>query len=392
MRISIPPAVLALCTALRERGHEAVLVGGCIRDALIARPVRDWDIATSAPVGDVLACFRRAVAMGASARHGTALVPTAAGPVDITTFRGPDLASDLARRDFTVNALAFDVVSGELIDPHGGERDLAELRLRAVGRAADRFAEDPLRALRAARLLAELGLVPDAEIEAAMHASAPALLGLAAERVRTEFLRALLGPHATAAFVLLRHSGIEATFAPGTRDDAAAVIGALPAELALRLAGWLRGAARTRVLARLRVGRPLARRVNRVLALHPLDAHWDGSEAGVRKVRRRAGDEDTLAQLLLLREAECIADGNGWATGRIAALRGGLEASPSSVFGPGDLALRGDDVMAALGAGPGPHVGRALRHLVDCVVAEPGANTPERLRELLATWSPTRNP
>ncbi len=387
MQIVVPPAVLALCAALRARGHQALLVGGCVRDALLARPVRDWDIATSAAVGDVLACFPRAIPIGASASHGTALVPTAAGPVDVTTFRGADLASDLARRDFTVNAMAWTEQDAGLIDPHAGQSDLAAGRLRAVGRAADRFAEDPLRALRAARLLAELGLVPDAEIEEAMCAKAGALARVAPERVRSELVRALVGAHATPAFALLRRTGIEAIFAPGVRADAAAVIGALPADAGLRLTAWLRGASRGRILARLRFGRAIARRVDRLLSLHPIDAGWDGSEAGVRKVRQRSGDEATLASLLALREAECAAAGDVWASARIAALRAGLAASPTRLFGPSDLALRGHEVMAALGKGAGPHIGRALRHLVGCVVADAGANTPERLRELLVDWS-----
>jgi tRNA nucleotidyltransferase/poly(A) polymerase len=386
MQLAVPPAVAELCAALRARGHEAVLVGGCVRDALLGRPVRDWDVATSASVAQLLALLPRAVPIGASARHGTALVPTAAGPVDVTTFRGPDLASDLARRDFTANAMAWADDAQRLIDPHGGRDDLAAKRLRAVGRAADRFAEDPVRALRAARLAAELGLLPDAEIEAAMRASATSLAAVAPERVRAELVRTLVGPHAAEALELLRRTGVEALLAPGVRADAAAVVGGLPANLALRLAGWLRGAARGRVLARLRFGRNVARRVDRLLALHPLDAGWDGSEAGVRRVRQRAGDAETLAELLALRDAECAAAGDGWSTARIAALRAALAASPTPLFGPGDLALRGDEVMAALGCGPSPRVGRALRHLVACVVAEPAANTPERLRALLAQW------
>jgi tRNA nucleotidyltransferase/poly(A) polymerase len=390
MEVESPPAVRALCAALRARGHEALVVGGCVRDALLARPVRDWDVATSAPVADVLALFPRAIPIGASARHGTALVPTAAGPVDVTTFRGASLDADLARRDFTVNAMAWDDGALRLLDPHGGRADLAAQRLRAVGRAADRFAEDPLRALRAARLLAELGLAPDAEIEDAMRAHAAGLFALAPERVRSELSRLLVAERAGDALALLRRTGIEAVLVPGARDDCAAVVRALPPDLVLRLAAWLRSAVRGRVLARLRFGRAIARRIDRLLALHPLDAGWDGSESGVRRVRQRAGDAATLADLLALREAECAASGDGWATARVAGLRAGLEAAPEKTFGPGDLALRGDEVMEALGSGPGPLVGRALRHLVACVVADPSANTPERLRALLAAWPETR--
>jgi tRNA nucleotidyltransferase/poly(A) polymerase len=206
MQVEVPPAVAALCVALRARAHEAVLVGGCVRDSLLGRSVRDWDVATSASVAEVLGMFPRAVPIGASARHGTALVPTEAGPVDVTTFRGPDLESDLAHRDFTANAMAWHEAERCLIDPHGGRDDLAASRLRAVGRAADRFAEDPLRALRAARLLSELGLVPDAEIEDAMRSHTAALPALAPERVRSELARALGTNSASMPVRRLSHS------------------------------------------------------------------------------------------------------------------------------------------------------------------------------------------
>ncbi len=387
MPLQVPAPIRALVDALAARGYEAVLVGGCVRDSLLGVPVADWDVATSAPVGEVLACFPRAVPIGASARHGTAMVPTLAGPVDVTAYRGPDLMSDLARRDFRVNAIAVDLRDARVLDPHGGRADLAAGRLRAVGSAAERFAEDPLRALRAARLFSELGLVPDAEVEEAMAAQRDALPALAPERVRAELARILLGPHAREALALLRRTGLAEALAPGVRDDAAAVVGALPRDRTLRLAAWLRGVARGRVLARLRFGRNVARALDHLLARHPIDVGWDGSAASVRKLRRRAGDEATLAQLLALREAECAAAGDGGQIARMAALRAAVATTAASAFGPVDLALHGDDVMLALGCGPGPQIGRALRHLVDCVVADPASNTPARLRELLAAWS-----
>jgi tRNA nucleotidyltransferase/poly(A) polymerase len=209
---------------------------------------------------------------------------------------------------------------------------------------------------------------------------------VAPERLRSELTRALVGPHARAAFDLLRRTGIEAALAPGARADAAAVIGALPADLTLRLAAWLRGAPRGRVLARLRFGRAVARRIDRLLSLHPIDAGFDGGDASARKIRQRSGDAETLAALIALRAAECAIEQNVWWDAKLAALRAGLEAAARAPFGPADLALRGDEVMAALGCGPGPRVGAALKHLVACVVEDPGANTPERLRALLAEW------
>ncbi|NNL67506.1 MAG: CCA tRNA nucleotidyltransferase, partial [Myxococcales bacterium] len=163
----VPAAVRRILAALAAAGHPSVLVGGCVRDLLQGRPVHDFDVATPAPPEVVLERFARAVPIGL--RHGTVMIPTEAGPVDVTTFRAAPgaapassadeaLSRDLGLRDFTVNALAFRLDPPELIDRHGGLSDLAADRLRAVGSAEARLAEDPLRALRAARLLAERGL------------------------------------------------------------------------------------------------------------------------------------------------------------------------------------------------------------------------------------------
>jgi len=151
--------------------------------------VHDFDVATPAPIERVLALFPRAIPIGL--RHGTVMVPTPAGPVDVTRFRsGPRLVDDLAHRDFTLNAIAWSP-GGALVDPHDGVADLAAGRLRAVGDADARLAEDPLRALRAARLVAERGFTPDPALVAAMARAAPAVAGVAAERLRAELERLL---------------------------------------------------------------------------------------------------------------------------------------------------------------------------------------------------------
>ncbi|RIK93066.1 MAG: [cytidine(C)-cytidine(C)-adenosine (A)]-adding enzyme, partial [Proteobacteria bacterium] len=171
---AVPRAVRSILAALRADGHEAWLVGGCVRDLLRGVRVADFDAATSAPPAAVLARFPNAVPIGL--RHGTVMLPTDAGPLDVTSFRGDGtLAGDLAHRDFTVNAIAWEPETGRVADPSGGLADLAAARLRAVGAAADRFAEDPLRALRAARIVAALELEPDAAIEPAMRGAAAGL-------------------------------------------------------------------------------------------------------------------------------------------------------------------------------------------------------------------------
>jgi tRNA nucleotidyltransferase/poly(A) polymerase len=385
---ALPEPVRALLDTLTRAGHEAVLVGGCVRDEARGSRVHDWDVATSAAPEALLALFPRAVPIGL--RFGTVMVPTASGPVDVTRFRGPTLRDDLARRDFTLNAVAWHPKTGVAIDPFGGLADLAARRLRAVGCAEDRLAEDPLRALRAARIAAELTLEVDPGLEAALPAQAAALAGVAAERVRAELERLLLAPAPGPGLALLRRSGLEAVLVPGARDDAIAVIGACPADCALRWAAWLRGTAAATILARWRVPRLRQRQVEALLALHPVERALAHGDAGVRRLRRRAGSEEQLARGLALREAECSAGSVPDAAAvraDLAALRERLARTRAQAVARAELALSGAQVMECLGVGPGPRVGSALRFLLERVLEDPAENTPERLRAALRVWA-----
>lgn len=404
-----PAAVLQLLEVLQQDGHEAVLAGGCVRDRLRGAPVRDWDIATSARPERSLALFPRAVPIGL--RHGTIMAPCAAGPVDVTPFRGASLAEDLAQRDFTLNAMAWDPLRGGWHDPHGGRADLAAQTLRAVGQAEARLAEDPLRALRAARLLAALNLRIAPALRAALPGAAGALAQVAPERVRTELERLLLAAQAGRGMALLRHSGLEAALLPGVCADCADLVALLPADLELRLAAWLRGARAGALLARWRFPKNRARNAERLLALHPVD-HCPPADSAMRRLRKRAGGEANLARLFALREAELqLAEAklSGAATvevqscspqkdapqtaaeiararEKLAALRAALARTRGHAISPAALALDGRAVMEILGIGPGPQVGRALRHLLECVLDDPAQNEPGALRALLCAW------
>lgn len=379
---------------LADKGHPSVLVGGCVRDWIEGRPVRDFDVATPAAPEEVLALFPRAVPIGL--RHGTVMVPTAAGPVDVTTYRcGPHLHDDLAHRDFTVNAMALDPVAGEIVDPFGGAADLRAGRLRAVGPPSDRLREDPLRALRAVRLVSERGFEPDGPLRAALGQAAQGLPKVAGERIRAELERILLGAHVERALGLLRETGLEAALAPGVRPEAAERVAALPRRRDERLAGWLLGTRVRPVLARLRLSRPAADRIDRLLRAHPIhrDVHPD-RPASVRRLLQR-WQPDELAFLLSLAEL-AAADGAPpppEAAAQIAALRAAIARIGSEervVLSRSDLALDGAAVMEILGAPPGPVVGDALRYLMENVLDDPASNTPERLRSLLQSWAEGR--
>lgn len=386
----IPAAVRRLVETLGGEGHPAYLVGGCVRDLLRGATAADFDVATSAPPETVLALFPRAIPIGL--RHGTVMVPTEAGPVDVTTFRaGPRLEDDLGCRDFTVNAMAYDPSRGEIHDPFDGRGDLERGRLRAVRSASDRFGEDPLRALRAARLASTLGLRPDPEVERAMAAAGEGLGRVARERIRSELTAMLLGDHVEAAIELLRRTGLEARFAPDALPDSAVVMAALPKDVELRLAGWLRGGQAAKQLRLMRFARRTAERVDHLLRLHPIDRAVDpGQDASLRRLIKRAGEANVDALIALRRaEIEAAGDPGGEDMARLEGVERGIERvrrGGGLALRRFDLALNGRGVMQQLGCGPGPEVGRALAHLTDRVVEDPTCNTRERLLALLEAW------
>lgn len=205
-----------LLTQLERAGHEAYIVGGAVRDALLKRQVNDLDIATSASPEQVRTLFSRTVATGL--KHGTVTVITPHWTFEVTTFRreGPyndarrpdyvhfvtDLTTDLARRDFTINAIACNR-NEEIIDPFDGRADLQNRRIRSVGRAEERFQEDSLRILRALRFAAELSFDIEPRTLYAMTATKKVLRRLSIERVTRELDRLLSAPRPGEALQLL---------------------------------------------------------------------------------------------------------------------------------------------------------------------------------------------
>jgi len=391
----VPEAVGGVMETLAAAGHAGFLVGGCVRDLLRGQPPDDFDLATSARPEQLLDLFPHAVPIGI--RHGTVMVPTESGPVDVTAFRGgATIEDDLAHRDFTLNAMAYEPRQQRLVDPFGGRSDLAKGRLRAVRDASARFAEDPLRALRAARLQATLDLEVDPEIEQAMTEAVVALRKVARERVRRELASMLLAPGAARGLELLRRTGIERDLAPEAAADAPAVVAALPPDLELRLAGWLRGARAASILRRLRFSRRSVQRVERLLRWHPVELDVAPSrDASVRQHLKRVGERNASA-LLALRRAELLHVGAAQSQqaalelGRIAELEAAFERvrrAGKLALQRHDLAIDGAQVMRILGCEPGPVVGRALRHLTDRIVEDASCNTPEALNALLEAWA-----
>ncbi len=197
----------SVCARLRETGHQALLAGGCVRDLLLGKTPKDYDVATDARPDRIQALFPRTVAVGAA--FGVVVVVTEAGPVEVATFRAegaysdgrhPDSVSfgdpeaDAQRRDFTVNGLFLDPANGEVVDFVGGKADLDRKVLRAIGDPGARFREDHLRLLRAARFAGLLGFVVEPATAAAVRRDAALLATVSAERIQQELSKMLRSP------------------------------------------------------------------------------------------------------------------------------------------------------------------------------------------------------
>ena len=226
LKIRIPEQVNTILEKLHESGHEAYVVGGCVRDALLGREPNDWDITTSALPTQVKEIFPRTIDTGL--KHGTVTVLIGRGSYEVTTYRvdgvyedgrhpkqvtfTPSLSEDLMRRDFTINAMAYDPVSG-LVDLFDGQKDLTDGIIRAVGDPAQRFAEDALRILRAFRFAAQLGYEIDPETLRAASALSGSLVKISSERIREELEKILLSENPD---ILMKayEAGVTSVFLP----------------------------------------------------------------------------------------------------------------------------------------------------------------------------------
>jgi len=232
MKFPIPQEVSDVTSALREAGYEAYLVGGCVRDLFLNRAPKDWDVTTNAKPEDIQRVFPDSFYEN---DFGTVGVKTGSenqklAVIEVTPYRietgysdkrrpdsvafGDNLEDDLARRDFTINAIALDDGKGQIVDPYKGQKDIETRVLRTVGVPKDRFEEDALRLMRAVRLVAELEFALDADTAAAIQEKGPNLRHISRERVRDELVRILESKQPMMALVLAQQLGILEYIAP----------------------------------------------------------------------------------------------------------------------------------------------------------------------------------
>ena len=437
VEIRPPDSVLSVLGRLSESGHAAFVVGGSLRDVLLGREPEDWDMATDARPEAIQALFPGAAYEN---RFGTVAVPSGTDLIQITTFRsdheyadhrrphrvefGDTIEVDLARRDFTVNAMAWGTpapmpgpagknpTEPALVDPHSGLRDLELRTLRAVGDPAIRFEEDALRMLRAVRFAATLDFEIEAGTLAAIQARARLAAHLSGERVESEIDKLLAVPEPAAGLRLLAATnllevlspdlatqrGIPQNKIPGDDlwDHTVRTVEAVPADRpVVRLAALLHdigkpatmgeghfhghdaaGAELARAfLDHLRTPRADADRVVHLVRNHMFTYDPTWGDAGIRRFIRRIGRQD-LDSLFVLRQADNVGSGLEPEAHGLAELRARVAAQLEGpvVLERGDLAVDGDELMAALGLTPGPNLGRLLDELLERAIADPGIN------------------
>ena len=444
----LPRPVADLISRLEKAGFSAYAVGGCVRDTLLSRIPHDWDLCTSARPEQMLALFRGEHVVETGLKHGTLTVILNHIPYEITTFRTDgsytdhrhpdsvtfvdDVAGDLSRRDFTVNAMAYSPHSG-LVDLFGGREDLEHGVIRCVGVPEERFREDALRILRALRFASVFDFSIDPETEKALRLLAPSLSNVAAERIREEFFKLLCGPGAgriLRAFpdvlsrivpeiaVMVGYNQLNHHHSYDLWEHTVRGLEGVPAEPDLRLTMLLHDTGKpavrvmddhgeahyrghqavsaeiaARITAGLRCDRETCDRVVRLVRYHDIPLRTDSGEVNLDRsflLRRlnQFGEKD-LRALFLIHRADRIA--TGYSTRekedrrmaeRMAALDALLATRPC--FTLKDLAVNGND-LKAFGL-KGPAIGEALQQLLAAVMDGKVPNEKDALNDFVTKF------
>lgn len=375
MKINIPDYVNSALAVLRNAGHESFVVGGCVRDVLMGKMPADWDVCTSARPEQIKEAFCGYKTIDIGMKHGTVAVLTSGGPLEITTYRidgdyldnrhpekvefTDDLTEDLARRDFTMNAMAYHPEDG-LRDPFGGQRAIGERRIQCVGEPVKRFEEDSLRILRGLRFAAVLGFQIEEASAAAMEQCAELIKNVSAERINVELSKLIMGDFADE--ILRTFAGIIKTAAPGFRvvpvEDAPQI---LPVRLALLF----------------------PEDTECVLRQLKYDNQTIRKAAALSDLLKKAEPKGSLAvKKLLGSQGEEIAGMYFETLGRLPELAEILESG--QCYSVRQLAVNGRDLIEA-GISPGREVGEGLERLLQSVMEGKVENEKRQLLQAIKT-------
>ena len=462
--MKIHPTVKETAAILAGAGKQAYLVGGAVRDLLRGRKAKDWDLATDALPEEVVTLFHRKKGLGSfvvptGIKHGTVTVHFKGLAMEVTTFRsefgfsdrrrpdrvefGNSIEVDLSRRDFTMNAAAYRLPSGPLVDPFDGKKDIKKHLIRSVGKPEERFSEDGLRPLRALRFASQLGFTLDSELLAAISGAIPYTAEVAPERVRDEIDKILATDSPSTALLLMEKTGLLELLIPelaacrGVRQDrngfgfhrfdvldhsllacdfAARDFsnnqGDKPSDSQTRLViclaalyhdigkpvtaqmsedgGWTfyrhekesANLARA-ILLRFRYPNAIVDRVCHLVEEHMFSYTGNWTDAAVRRFVIRAGEEN-LSDLFALRRADIYGmAGREPKLDTLLPLHNRVEEvlARSRALSLKDLAISGNDLIS-LGIPPGKTIGIILNELLEAVLEDPDLNTREKLMEI----------
>ncbi len=434
MKITLPYKVEQIIRTIQGAGFDAYAVGGCIRDSILGRTPSDWDITTSARPEEVKKLFPRTVDTGI--RHGTVTVMIQKEGFEVTTYRidgeyedsrhpkevtfTANLTEDLKRRDFTVNAMAYNDKEG-LIDVFGGMKDIEEKIIRCVGEAAERFSEDALRVMRAVRFSAQLGYTIDEKTKDAIKELAPTLKNISAERIQTELIKIAVSPNPDYLRIAYETGVTKAIFPEFDRmmeteqnnphhcycvgEHTLTAMKRIKADKVLRLAMLFHdigkpdtltedeegifhfyghpeaGAVMTKdILKRLKFDNDTTDQVSRLVKFH--DYPIPLTPKGMRRAVFKIG-EDLMPCLFLVKQADMLAQSGYMREEKQEELeklqsiyRQVLEEKPCVSLKM--LAVTGNDLIA-LGMEPGKEIGEILNRLLQIVIDEPAYNEKEYL-------------
>jgi len=456
----LPSFIKDICEKLNAAGFKAYVVGGALRDMILGRKNFDFDITTDALPQDIISVFPDAIPYG---NFGTMLVlrekrdrlidsgnqelqdhrslepghKSHAGDfikIEITPFRddapgrkpdyrfGGTIYTDLARRDFTINSMAYDPVSGEFIDPYGGQKDLEAGIIRCTG-STKRIWEDPLRAMRAARFQAQLGFSIEPSTLYALKARAPELAYISRERIRDELSKLITGDHAFDGLVTLVITGLMDYVIPELMDGMGMMHFNKPVDvlehnliacriirntLPLRLAALLHDVAKPqtavhgekglefpkhhissaqlaeKILENLHFDNKTIKKVVLLIRHHMFHYTPDSPISDARRLISKVGWE-SIYDLIDLRVADRIASGFEKAVGKgLRKLLNDLEVlkQEHSDYQIKDLDINGTDIIRELGIPPGKKVGGILKYLLEQVIENPNINKKETLLQI----------
>lgn len=397
---ALPNPIVELCAHLESHHLPSYRHGEGLLDDMHTRVESNAEILPTRSLlvaGEAVAILRALPHAVVTAEAGSRLTQaTEAGPVDLIPTEGRPIEDTLLEFGLGPLAVAVRPSDETWVDPANQLRALAEGRLELAAAGREPFRGAPRRYWISARLLAERGLQPDAELVTQARTRFPEIAARLPHGApaRREITRILACPDPRIALAFLREVGVSASIAPGIQETSEARIARLPALPALRWAAWLRGSATTSAMVRLRVPHRLARRVERIQGAHPIERTVAaGRDVGLRKLSARLSPEEIDALFTWRRvELEDAVDREKAREvearlvdleDRLSALREG-EARAGFVR---KLALDGRAVMALLGGGPGRHVGQALSHLARHVAERPEDNDPATLEGILRDWA-----